>query len=261
VLLFNCSKENNKKQKKKEILKMRKLTKEITFEGINEQIREAMVEKLGIEEAKEELFLDDLCEKNDIRLLLKIGDRYVNECEIGYNDDDTSENICDAILEMYVNTLLIDEEIYENPISISLVFDNNYYTVGVLDLKEYVELTIVDKFGNETDVNDNDLYECIVSAVDTSLNNNNLQHTKIYKDIFKDEDAEYMDDDEYNDKYNDLINKVVESFKKYMLCDSGQQFNFRPTKRFVSGYFAFSIPDVRDAYNEDICDVLYYEDR
>lgn len=240
---------------------MRKLTKEITFKGINEQIRKTMIEKLGIEEAKEELFLDDLCEKNDIELLLQIGGRHNNECEIGYNDDDTSENICDAILYLYENIFLTDEEIYENPISISLVFNKNYYPVCVLDLKEYVKLTIVDKFGNETDVNDNDLYECIVSAVDTSLNNNNLQHTKIYKDIFGDEDTEYMDDGEYNDKYNDLINNVLESFKKYMLCESGQQFNFRPTKRFVSGYFAFSIPDVKDAYNEDICDVLYYEDR
>jgi hypothetical protein len=240
---------------------MRKLTKEITFEGINEQIREAMIEKLGIEEAKEELFLDDICEKNDIRLLLQIGDRYKNECEIGYNDDETSENICNAILEMYVNTLLIDEEIYENPISISLVFDNNYYPVCVLDLKEYVELTIVDKFGNETDVTDNDLCECIVCAVDTSLNNNNLQHTKIYKDIFGSENTEDMDDDEYNKKYIDLIDNVLKSVKKYMLFASGQRFDFRPTKRFVSGYFAFSIPDVKDAYNEDICDVLYYEDR
>jgi hypothetical protein len=249
------------KQKIKENLKMRRITKEITFEGINEQIREAIVEKLGIKEAKEELFLDDLCEKNNISLLLKIGDHYVNECEVGYDDDDTSENICDAILELYENTLLIDKEIYENPISISLAFDNNYYAVCVLDLKEYTKLTIVDKYGIETDVYDNDFSECVISAVDTSLNNNNLQHTKIYKDIFRNENTEDMDDGEYNDKYNDLINNILESVKKYMLCESGQRFDFGPSKRFVSGYFAFSIPDVRDAYNEDICDVLYYEDR
>lgn len=241
---------------------MKKITKEITFEGINQQIRETMTEELGIEEAKEELFLDDLCEKNDIRLLLQIGYSYKNECEVGYDDDDTSENICDAILEMYENTSLIDEEIYENPISISLVVDDNSdFPVGVLDLKEYVELTIVDKYGIETDVNDNDFSECVISAVDTSLNNNNLQHTKIYKDIFGDENTENMDDDEYNDKYNDLINNILESVKKYMLCESGQRFDFGPSKRFVSGYFAFSIPEITDAYNDDICDVLYYEDR
>lgn len=240
---------------------MRKITKEITFEGINQQIREVIIEQLQIKEAKNE-FLDDLCEENNIRLFLQIGDRYENECIVGYDDDKTSENICDAILQLYENTSLIDEEIYENPISISLVIDdNNCVPVGVLDLKEYVELTIVDKFGNETDVNDNDFLDCIVSAVDISLNNNNLQHTKIYKDIFRNENAEDMDYDEYNDKYNNLIDNILESVKKYMLCESGQQFNFRPTKRFVSGYFAFSIPDIRDAYNEDICDALYYEDR
>lgn len=241
---------------------MKKITKEITFEGINEQIREAIVEQLGIEEAKEELFLNNLCEENDINLLLQIGYHYEDECEIGYNDDDTSENICDAILEMYENTSLIDEEIYENPISISLVIDdNNDFPIGVLDLKEYVELTIVDKCGIETDVNDSDFSACVISAVDTSLNNNNLQHTKIYKDIFGDVDTLEMDDGEYNDKYNDLIKNVLESVKKYMLCDSGQRFDFGPSKRFVSGYFAFSIPEITDSYNNDICDVLYYEDR
>ena len=243
---------------------MKKLTKEITFEGINEQIRETMIDQLQMEEAKEELFLDDLCERNDIRLLLQLGYHYENECKIGYNDDVTSENICNAILEMYEDTSLIDEEIYENPISISLTFDNNSdFPVGVLDLKEYVSLTIVDKYGIETDIyNDNDDFSiCVINAVDTSLNNNNLQYTKIYKDIFGDENTEDMDDDEYNDKYNALINNVLESVKKYMLCESGQRFDFGPSQRFVSGYFAFSIPEITDSYNGDICDVLYYKDR
>ena len=241
---------------------MKKLTKEITFEGINEQIREVMIEQLQMEEAKEELFLDDLCKKNNIRLLLQIGYNYENECEVGYDDEETSENICDAILEMYENTSLIDEEIYENPISISLtVDDNSDFPVGVLDLKEYVSLTIVDKYGIETDVNDNDFSACVISAVDTSLNNNNLQHTKIYKDIFGDKNTEDMDDDEYNDKYNELINNILESVKKYMLCESGQRFDFGPSQRFVSGYFAFSIPEITDSYKDDICDVLYYKDR
>jgi hypothetical protein len=240
---------------------MRKITKEITFEGINQQIREAIIEQLQIKEAKNE-FLDDLCEENNIRLFLQIGDCYENECIVGYDDDETSENICDAILEMYENTSLIDEEIYENPISIDLIDDyGDCCPVCILDLKEYTSLTIVDKYGDETNINDDDFLDCIVSAVDISLNNNNLQHTKIYKDIFGDENTEDMNDDEYNNKYNDLISNILKSVKKYMLCESGQQFNFRPTKRFVSGYFAFSIPDVRDAYNEDICDVLYYEDR
>lgn len=241
---------------------MGKRTKEITFEGINELIREEIVNQLQMEEVKEELYLDDFCEENNIRLLLQLGYRYENECEVGYTDEGTSANICDAILEMYENTSLIDEEIYENPISISLVFDeDNDSPVCVLDLKEYVELTIVDKYGNEIDVNDNDFSECVISAVDTSLNNNNLQYTKIYKDIFGNENTEDMDDDEYNDKYNRLVNEVLKSVKKYMLCDSGQRFDFAPSKRFVSAYFAFGIPEITDAYNDDICDVLYYEDR
>lgn len=240
---------------------MGKRTKEITFEGINELIREEMINRLRIEEAEEELFLDELCEDYNISLFLQLGYHYENECEVGYDDDETSENICDAILEMYENTSLIDEEIYENPISVSLIFDDDNFPVCVLDLKEYVELTIVDKYGNETDVNDNDFSGCVISAVDTSLNNNNLQHTKIYKDIFNNENTEDMDDDEYNDKYSRLINNIFESVKKYMLCDSGQRFDFAPSKRFVSAYFAFDVPETTDAYNDDICDVLYYEDR
>lgn len=240
---------------------MRTLTKEITFEGINYQIRETMIDQLQIEETKKE-FLDDLCAKNNIRLLLRFGCRYKNECEVGYNDDETSENICDAIREIYANTSLTDEEIYENPISISLIFDyDSEFPVGVLDLKEYVKLTIVDKYGIERDTNNYDFSECVISAVDTSLNNNNLQYTKIYKDIFGDENTEDMDDDEYNDKYNDLISNILMSVEKYMLCESGQRFDFGPSKRFVSGYFAFSIPKITDPYRDDICDVLYYEDR
>jgi hypothetical protein len=237
---------------------MKKLTKEVVFEGINQNIREA----IGTEEARKELFLDDFCEENNIELFLQIGDHYTNECEVGYSDDETSENICDAILELYLNTSLIDEEIYENPISISLVIDdNNCVPVCVLDLKDYTSLTIVDKYGNETDVYDNDFSECVISAVDISLNNNNLQHTKIYKDIFGNENTEDMDDDKYNEKYNDLINNVLESVKKYMLCGSGQRFDFSPSQHFVSGYFAYSIPEITDQYNDDICDVLYHADR
>lgn len=240
---------------------MGKRTKEITFEGINELIKEEMVDQLQMEEVKEELYLDDICEKKGIRLLLQLGYHYENECVIGYTDEGTSANICDAILEMYENTSLIDEEIYENPISVSLIFDDDSFPVCVLDLKEYVELTIVDRYGIETDVSDNDFSDCVISAVDISLSNNNLQHTKIYKDVFGNENTEDMNDDEYNNKYTQLINNVLKSVKKYMLCDSGQRFDFAPSKRFVSGYFAFDIPEITDAYNDDICDVLYYEDR
>jgi hypothetical protein len=240
---------------------MRKLTKEITFKGINEQIREAMAEQLQMEGAKEELFIDDICEENDIRLFLQFGHCYENECRVEYNDVQTSENICNAILEIYESTLLIDKDIYENPILISLIFKNNHYHVCALNLNEYTDLTIIDKYGIETDINDNDFSECVINSIGVSLDNNNLQQTKIYQDVFKNKNIDDMDDDEYNDKYNVLIDNIFKSVKKYMLCESGQRFDFGPSKRFVSGYFAFSIPDVRDAYNEDICDVLYYEDR
>ena len=239
---------------------MRKLTKEITFNGINKQIRQVINEKLGMPEVMHKHFLNNFCTNNDINIFLKSGFNHEIDCEVGYDDDATSENICDALLELFERGEIDDDEIYAE-ITVELETGNSFYSVGKLNLREYTELTIVDKYGIEVDISEKDFSDCVFYAINNSLNNNSLQSTKIYKSIFGTEDTENMDDEEYNEKFNRLVEEVLKSVKKYMLSESGNTFNYSQSQHFSSGYFFLNIPEKTDPYTEDICDVMYCEDK
>lgn len=233
---------------------MEKFRKDVVFEGINNEIRDVIAEKWG---RKEVLFLDDFCENNAIELLIEV-DGYKERCLVGYDDEETSENICDVLLEMYEAHKIYDEP--NHVITVKMLHYDEVYFVCNLELKDYCELTLVDKLGNEINTDDSDFIECVVNAVDLSLYNGNFQHTQIYKNAFPDSD-ENISDDEYNDRYGKMIDDVLESVKTYLMSDTENRFDIDYSTHIVSSYFFYSVPQFKDAYIDDICDVLDYKDR
>lgn len=234
---------------------MEKFRKDVVFEGINENIKETIKEQMNV--LSDIDFLDDYCDKHDIQLLLEVDNYNKTYCFIGYNDAETSEKICDALLDLYEVGKIYDEK--NHTINIKLLAGDIIYQVCMLELKDYTELTIVDKKGNETDIYDSDFIENVVNAIDLSLYNGNLQHTTIYKDTFPNGDD--IDDEEYNDRYNKLIDRILTSVKHYMYSDTERRFDVDYSTHYQSCYFFFEVPSIRDYYMDDICDVLDYKNR
>lgn len=233
---------------------MEKFRKDVVFEEINNEIRDVITEKWG---RKDILFLDDFCENNAIELLIEV-DRNKEVSSVGYDDDETSENICDALLNMYEANKIYDEP--NHVITISILHYDDVYFVCNLELKDYCELTLVDKLGNEINTDDRDFIECICDAVDLSIYNGNFQHTKIYKDAFPNGNDD-ISDEEYNDRYSKMVDAVLKSVKEYLMNDAGNRFDVDYSTHFVSSYFFYEVPALKDIYIDDIYDVLDYKDR
>lgn len=234
---------------------MEKFRKDIVFEGINENIKETIKEQMNV--LSDIDFLDDYCDEHDIQLLLEVDNYDKTSCFIGYDDEETSEKICDELLFLYETGKIYDEG--NHTIDVKLLAKNMIYPVCVLELKDYVCLTIVDKKGNEINTTDSDFVESVVDAIDLSLYNGNLQHSKIYKEIFPNGDG--MDDAEYNDRYNKLIDRILTSVKHYMYSDTEQRFDVDYATHYQSCYFFYEVPNIKDCYIDDICDVLDYKDK
>lgn len=232
---------------------MEKFTREITFEGINEEIKETL-EELGYSNID---YLDDFCNENNFELVVKTQSYkpHSESCLVGWNDAETSENISDALLDLY-NCNYTDD----NDLIYDIYIDNGNEQIFVktLEIKDYTTLVIIDEHGIETDPHNNDFINAIVNKVDESLNNRNLQTTTLYKSIFKTQE-DIGDDEKYNTNYNYLIDKVIKSVKNYMLEDTERRFDVDVSKHFMSCYFFYEVPAVRD-FVDDISDVLSYED-
>lgn len=234
---------------------MKKFRKDVVFEGINENIIDAIKENMNA--LSDINFLDDYCDEHDIQLLLEIDNYDKASCLVGYDDNETSEYICDALLDLYEAGKIFDEP--NHIIDVKLLAGDMVYPVCMLELKDYVDLTIVDKLGNEIDTTSSDFIECVANAVDLSMYNENFQHTQIYKNTFPNGDD--ISDEEYNDRYGKMIDKVLKSVKTYLLSDIGQRFDIDYATHFASCYFFYKVPTFKDAYIDDICDVLSFEDR
>lgn len=234
---------------------MEKFIREITFEEINNEIKETL-EELGYANIE---YLEDFCDENNFELIIKTQSYKSHEESflVGWNDAETSENICDALLDLY-NCNYTDD----NDLIYDIYIDNgNEKTfVKTLEIKDYTDLIIVNEHGIETEPYENDFVNAIVKKVDESLNNGNLQSTTLYKSIFKTQ--EDIDDDErYNTHYNYLIDRVIKSVKNYMLEDTERRFDVDVSKHFISCYLFYEVPTIRDYYISDIRDVLNYKDR
>lgn len=233
---------------------MEKFTREITFEGINEEIKETL-EELGYSNIN---YLEDFCNENNFELIIKTQSykQHSETCLVGWNDAETSENISDALLSLYECNYTDDNDLIYD---IYIDNGNEQIFVKTLEIKDYTELVIVDEHGIETDPYSNDFIDAIISKVDESLNNGNLQTTTLYKSIFKtQEDIE--NDEKYNTNYNYLIERVTISVKNYMLEDTEHRFDADVSKHFMSCYFFYEVPTIRDYYSDDISDVLSYKD-
>lgn len=233
---------------------MKKFTREIIFEGINEEINETLVE-LGYTDIE---YLEDFCNENDFELIVKTKGykTHKNNCLVGWNDADTSENICDALLSLYDCNYTDDNDLIYD---IYINNGNEQTFVKTLEIKDYTSLVIVDEYGIEVNPYENDFVDAIVKKVDESLNNGNLQDTMLYKSIFKTQE-DVNDDKKYNTNYNYLINNIVKSVKKYMLSDTERRFDVDISKHFMSCYLFYEVPTIKDYYIDDIKDVLSYED-
>lgn len=233
---------------------MEKFTREITFEGINDEIKETLGE-LGYTDIK---YLDDFCTENNFELIIKTQSYKPREetCEIGYDDDETSENISDVLLFLYECNLTSDNDLIYD-IYISNGIEKTF--VKTLYIKDYTGLVIVDRHGIETDPYGNEFINAVVSKVDESWDNGNLQTTTIYKDIFKTEE-DIQDDEKYETNYNYLIDRIIKSVKNYMLEDTERRFDVDVSEHYMSCYFFYEVPTIRDYYSDDITDVLSYED-
>lgn len=232
---------------------MEKFTRKIEFGGINNEIKEALYE-LGYSNIE---YLEEFCSENDFELIIKTQNYKSHEenCLVGWDDEETSENICDALLSLYDCNYTDDNVIYD------IYIDNGKEKtfVKTLEIKDYTSLVIVDENGNEVNPYENDFIDAIAKKVDESLNNGNLQNTTLYKSIFKTQ--EDVDDDErYNMKYTCLIDKIIKSVKKYMLADTERRLDVDTNKHFISCYLFYEIPTTRDYYIDDITDVLNSED-
>lgn len=230
--------------------KMEKFVREITFEGINDEIKETLNE-LGYTNIE---YLEDFCDENDFELVVKTQSYKPHEesCQIGWDDAETSENICESLLFLY-NGCYTDDDYLIYDIYID---DGNERTfVKTLDIKDYTDLVIVDGKGIEINPCGKDFADAIIRKVDESLNNGNLQTTTLYKSIFKTQ--EDIDDDErYNANYNLLIDKVIKSVKNYILADTGRRFDVSAGEHYMSCYLFYGAPMIRDYYSNDITDVL-----
>lgn len=232
---------------------MERFTREITFEGINEEIKETL-EELGYSNID---YIADFCNENNFELVVKTQTYKSHEenCEVGWNDAETSENISNALLDLY-NCNYTDDNDLIYDIYIDIDNGNNQTFVKTLDIKDYTSLTIVNTHGVETNVYDGDFVDAVVEKIDESLNNHNLQETTLYKSIFKN-----VEDTEDNNKYNLLIDKVLKSVKHFMYNGSGQTFDVNCNRHYISCYLFYKIPSIRDCYIDDICDVLELKDR
>lgn len=231
---------------------MEKFARNINFEGINERIEETLKE-LGYLNIK---YLDDFCNENDFDLVVKTQNYKPHEetCEVGYNDAETSENICDALQSLYECNYADDDYLlFDLYIS---NFNNELELIETLNIKDYTSLTIVNDHGIEIDVYDNDFIDAVVKKIDESLNNHNLQDTELYKSIFKDEE-----NTRDNDKYNLLVDKVFKSVKHFMYSRSGKTFDVDCSHHYVSCYLFYKVSSLKDYYINDICDVLELKDR
>lgn len=230
---------------------MEKFVREITFEGINDEIKETLNE-LGYTNIE---YLEDFCDENDFDLVVKTQSYKPHEesCQIGWDDAETSENICESLLFLY-NCGHTDDDYLIYDIYID---DGNERTfVKTLDIKDYTDLVIVDGKGIEINHCEKDFADAIIRKVDESLNNGNLQTTVLYKSIFKTQ--EDIDDDK---RYNYLIDRIIKNVKKYMLADTGRRFDADIDKHFMSCYLFYEVPTIRDYYIDDISDVLSCADR
>lgn len=231
---------------------MKKFTREIIFEGINEEIKETL-EELGYTNIE---YLEDFCSENDFELTIRTQSFKPHEetCLISWNDAETSENICDALLSLYDCNYTDDNDIYD------IYIDNGNKTfVKTLEIKDYTSLVIVNEHGIETNLYENEFIDAIVKKVDESLNNGNLQDTTLYKSIFKTQE-DIDDDEKYNINYNYLIDRIIKSVKNYMLEDAGRRFD-TDVEHYMSCYLFYEVPTTKDYYSDDISDILSYEDR
>lgn len=234
---------------------MEKFTRDIAFEGINEEIKETL-EGLGYTNIE---YLEDFCNENDFELIIKTQSYKPHEesCSVGWNDAETSENICYALLSLYDCNYTDDNDLIYD---IYIDNGNEQTFVKTLEIKDYAGLVIVNEHGVEVDPYGNDFVNAIVQKVDESLNNGNLQTTTLYKSIFKTQ--EDIDNDErYNTNYNLLIDRVVKSAKNYMLEDTERRFDVDVSEHFMSCYLFYEVPTIKDYYIDDITDVLSYEDK
>lgn len=230
---------------------MEKFARCIELEGINERIEETL-KGLGYSNVE---YLDDFCNENDFELVIKTLSYKPHEvaCEVGYNDADTSENICDALQFLYECNYADDDYLL---FDLYISCNNELEFIETLDIKDYTSLTIVNGYGIETEVSDADFVDAVVYKIDESLNNHNLQETALYKSIFKSEE-----DTENEDKYNLLVDKVLKSVKHFMYSDSKQMFNVDCNHHYISCYLFYKVPSIKDYYIDDICDVLEWRDR
>lgn len=233
---------------------MEKFTRDIIFEGINEEIRETL-EELGYANIE---YLEDFCNENDFELIIKTNSYKPHEenCLVGWNDEETSQNICDSLCFLYNCNYTNDNDlIYDIYID-----DGNEQTfVKTLEIKDYTSLVIVNEHGVEVNPYGNDFTDAIIKKVDESLNNGNLQTTALYKSIFKtQEDIE--NDEKYNINYNYLIDRIIKSVKNYMLEDTERRFDVDVSVHYMSCYLFYEVPSIRDYYIDDIKDVLSYKD-
>lgn len=233
---------------------MKKFTRELTFEGINDEIKETL-EELGYSNIE---YLDDFCNENDFELIIKTQTYkpHAENCLVGWNDAETSENIRDALLSLYDCNYTDDNDLIYD---IYIDNGNEKIFVKTLEVKDYTDLVIVDKHGIEVDPYGNEFVDAIVKKVNESLNNGNLQDTTLYKSIFKTQE-DIDNDKKYNIKYNYLIDRVIKSVKNYMLEDAGRRFDADIDKHFISCYLFYEVPTIRDYYSDDISDVLSCED-
>ena len=233
---------------------MEKFTREITFEGINNEIKEAL-EELGYSNIE---YLEDFCNENDFELIIKTQSYKPHEenCSVGWDDEETSQNICDSLCFLYNCNYTNDNNLFYD---IYIDDGNERIFVKTLEIKDYTGLVIVNEHGVEIDPYGNDFVDAIIRKVDESLNNGNLQITTLYKSIFKTQ--EDLDDDErFNTNYNYLIDRTIKSVKNYMLEDTGRRFDADIDKHFISCYLFYEVPTIRDYYSDDISDVLSCED-
>lgn len=233
---------------------MEKFTRDIVFEGINNEIKETLNE-LGYANIE---YLEDFCSENNFELIIKTQSYKPHEesCLVGWNDEETSENICDALLSLY-NCNYTDD----NDLIYDIYIDNGNEKIFVqtLEIKDYTGLVIVNEHGVEINPYENDFVGTIVQKIDESLNNGNLQETALYKSIFKTtEDIE--NDERYNINYNYLIDRIVKSVKNYMLEDTERRFDVDVSRHYISCYLFYEVPTIRDYYIDDITDVLSYKD-
>lgn len=229
---------------------MEKFIREIVFEGINYEIEETLKE-LGYTNIE---YLEDFCDENDCELVVKTQSykTHKESCLVGWDDAETSENICDALLSLYDCNYTDDDDLVYD------IYINNgreQTFVKTLEIKDYTSLTIVNEHGIEINLYGNYFIDAIVKKVDESLNNGNLQTTTLYKSIFKTQ--EDVDDDE---KYNFLIERVIRSVKNYMLEDTGRRFDVDASEHYISCYLFYEVPTIRDYCIDDITDVLSYKD-